>query len=490
MKLDKLQTLFMFKFFIALLWSVNSMASMVAIDEPISELAKMDRSKLVEKAFEKKWIPANCSKELDFYSLPTSQVPAYLRQGLFISEGWSFPCLSEITKNPQTKTVVQNYLTLEFTKLACSAVPDSTTYFPELIFCREAQWPNGCLVDSNPVQCLQNFNLQLEKSVQWLKKYSPQIYATLSGQSTEVKTSPRAFGPQLPPRMVKPATTNSNSTLTPSVFQTESFQQNLALAEELITSPRVKGENSLKINLATEIKPDEVKISPSKPPIVGAKPAPKTPQPTITIGSNKTPIPQHPATPPRPLTLKDIRIKKYLDPLPNWAKAVHAAAVKALVSPGFIRQPGYCSAWVREVFQSAFPSEALELDYYYFGPSAGGLVRRHVKRGSTLGLWMSKGRVKPYSQVGAKGLRAGDVVFQSYGFDNAGHIGIVVVNTAFPVKNSKGVKTSESLVIAENTQRHCRYPSRRLGCPQDNRGIVSIEKFGDITHVGRFNGWK
>lgn len=124
----------------------------------------------------------------------------------------------------------------------------------------------------------------------------------------------------------------------------------------------------------------------------------------------------------------------------------------------------YCSRFVRQVFQKAFPKNAYELDMKYFGASAY----------ETEAMWKAQGRLRSYAYVAARGgLRAGDVVFQDW--SAYGHVGVVV-------------SVDGKLMVAENTVRYGYYLSN--GSKRtDFRALTTLAKFGRVKSVGRISGF-
>lgn len=127
-------------------------------------------------------------------------------------------------------------------------------------------------------------------------------------------------------------------------------------------------------------------------------------------------------------------------------------------------QPYYCSRFVRQVFQRAFPKNAQMLGSNYFGGTAYETERK----------WAKQNRLRSYNYVmGRDQLREGDVVFQDYPV--YGHVGVVV-------------KVDGQLMIAENTVRYGAYTAG--GSPRwDYRFFTTLKKFGKIRTIGRIGGF-
>lgn len=126
-------------------------------------------------------------------------------------------------------------------------------------------------------------------------------------------------------------------------------------------------------------------------------------------------------------------------------------------------EPNLCSMFVRQVFQKAFPKNALLLRNQYFGGSA--KISEEM--------WAKQGKLKSYSWIRDRGgLKIGDVVFQDY--LNLGHVGVVV--------DYKG-----EMMIAENTVRYGYYIGnlRRT----DFRALTTLARFGRVKSVGRITGF-
>lgn len=122
-------------------------------------------------------------------------------------------------------------------------------------------------------------------------------------------------------------------------------------------------------------------------------------------------------------------------------------------------RPNYCSRFVRQVFQRAFPQISKSLDDKYFGGSAY----------ETESMWARQGKLKSYSRVVQNGgLKEGDVVFQDYPV--YGHIGILVVK-------------SGKFFVSENTVRY------GMGV-RDHRALTPLQRFGKIRSIGRFSGFR
>lgn len=124
-------------------------------------------------------------------------------------------------------------------------------------------------------------------------------------------------------------------------------------------------------------------------------------------------------------------------------------------------EPGFCTRFVREVLQKAFPKQSHMIDVLFDSTPQ-----------STAANFNRYGLLRSYSAVAKKGgLKVGDVVFQMGG---AGHTAIVV-------------QTAKGLMIAENSWRYCE--NKKCNNVRDARYITSFKTFGRIDSVGRLTGF-
>lgn len=136
-------------------------------------------------------------------------------------------------------------------------------------------------------------------------------------------------------------------------------------------------------------------------------------------------------------------------------KNVAKSALEALNATWSEQVPGYCSRFVRQIFEKAV------------GPSTAGLFGASAVESEKL--WKQAGLTRTMEQINKSGgLRPGDVLFQGVGSGGFGHVGVVTQDP-----------TSGKLMVAENS-------TRNGANVKDGRGLVSLQTFGRITSVGRY----
>lgn len=137
--------------------------------------------------------------------------------------------------------------------------------------------------------------------------------------------------------------------------------------------------------------------------------------------------------------------------------AIGTYALKGLTANWTETRANYCSRFVRQIMQRAFPRQAAYIDNALFGASSY----------ESESMWLREGRARSYAWVSKNGgLKNGDVVFQKW--SAWGHVGIIVV------KNGK-------YYVAENTIRY--------GYRYDHRALTPLKTFGAIRTVGRYAGF-